>query len=192
MKGSREKIKLGFCDVNLAEYASGIHEPQSYLLQVRVEVNSITASSFLCLRCCVLESPVEGLLEKLVFSLSNQVCLSVCLSLSLALALSLSRSLALSLSRSLSLSLSLSLSFSLSLSLSFSFFLSSTQVSVSWAILVTTGLGLFVLARDDVNGRRKEIMMSKKRMAEATKGDYQNDRFQPLSSHNAQGVEMKE
>ena len=34
MKGSREKIKLGFCDVNLAEYASGIQDPQAYLLQV--------------------------------------------------------------------------------------------------------------------------------------------------------------
>jgi len=66
------------------------------------------------------------------------------------------------------------------------------KVSVSWAILVTTGLGLFVLARDDVNGRRKEIMMSKKRMAEANKGAYQSERFQPVSSENPQEAAMKE
>ena len=44
--------------------------------------------------------------------------------------------------------------------------------------LVAIGLGSFVFARNDVNARRKEIMMSKKRMADATKGDYQHpERF---------------
>jgi len=61
------------------------------------------------------------------------------------------------------------------------------KVTVSWAFLVAGGLGAFVLARNDVNGRRKEIMMSKKRMADATKADYHNDRFQ-----TSQEGEMKE
>lgn len=51
------------------------------------------------------------------------------------------------------------------------------KVTVSWMALVVLGLGSFVLARNDVNGRRREIMMSKKRMADATKQEYESERF---------------
>ena len=56
----------------------------------------------------------------------------------------------------------------------------SPQVTTAWAILIPLGLGIFVLARDDVKKRRRDIMLSKKRM------------FEPLALEDSQRYQESE
>jgi len=54
------------------------------------------------------------------------------------------------------------------------------KVTTAWAILIPLGLGIFVLARDDVKKRRRDIMLSKKRM------------FEPLALEDSQRYQESE
>jgi len=56
------------------------------------------------------------------------------------------------------------------------------KISVSWAVLVVLGLGSFVVARKDINGRRREIMMSKKRMAQIPVKEIEEDKSTQINS----------
>lgn len=54
------------------------------------------------------------------------------------------------------------------------------KVTACWGVLTISALSLFVLARNDVNSRRREIMMSKKRMSAANQGDYESNSYKGI------------